>query len=81
KEFKPLISPTSIKEKLPVTDDVAKTVINGRRDVENILRKKDNRLLIIAGPCSIHDTDAALEYAQKLKMKSLLDAVMYRLLP
>ncbi|MBU8848535.1 MAG: 3-deoxy-7-phosphoheptulonate synthase [Desulfobacterales bacterium] len=67
KEFKPLISPASIKEALPVTDDVAKTVINGRCDVENILQKKDSRLLVIAGPCSIHDTDAALEYAQKLQ--------------
>ncbi|MCK5695572.1 MAG: 3-deoxy-7-phosphoheptulonate synthase [Desulfobacula sp.] len=67
KEFKPLISPASIKEELPVTDDVAKTIINGRRDVENILQKKNDRLLVIAGPCSIHDTDAALEYARKLK--------------
>ncbi|MCD4677678.1 MAG: 3-deoxy-7-phosphoheptulonate synthase [Desulfobacula sp.] len=73
KEFKPLISPASIKKELPVTDDVAKTVINGRRDIENILQKKDDRLLVIAGPCSIHDTDAALEYADK--MKQLRDEV------
>jgi len=66
KSFKPLISPAAIKEELPVTDDVAKTVIQGRRDVENILQKKDDRLLLIAGPCSIHDIDAALEYAEKL---------------
>lgn len=65
-EFKPLISPDAIKKELPVTDEVAKTVINGRRDVENILQKKDDRILVIAGPCSIHDTDAALEYAQKM---------------
>ena len=43
-----------------------KTVIDGRRDVENILQKKDDRLLVIAGPCSIHDIDAALEYAHKM---------------
>ena len=73
KEFKPLISPAIIKEKLPITDEVAKTVINGRRDIENILLKKDTRLLVIAGPCSIHDTDAALEYAHK--MKQLRDEV------
>ncbi|MCK4767396.1 MAG: 3-deoxy-7-phosphoheptulonate synthase [Desulfobacula sp.] len=73
KEFKPLISPASIKEELPVADDVAKTVLNGRREVENILQKKDDRVLVIAGPCSIHDTDAALEYAQK--MKRLRDVV------
>lgn len=67
KEFKPLISPASIKKELPITDDVAKTVIDGRHDVENILLKKDGRLLVIAGPCSIHDIDAALEYAHKMK--------------
>lgn len=65
--FKPLISPAYIKEELPLTDDAVKTVINGRLGVENILQKKDPRLLLIAGPCSIHDTDAALEYASKLK--------------
>ena len=66
KEFKPLISPASIKEVLPLTDDVAKTVIDGRHDIENILQKKDDRILVIAGPCSIHDTDAALDYARKI---------------
>ena len=67
KEFKPLISPASIKQEIPITDDVVKTVISGRRDVENILQKKDDRILVIAGPCSIHDTDAAIEYARKMK--------------
>jgi 3-deoxy-7-phosphoheptulonate synthase len=66
KEFKPLTSPVVIKEELPVTDDVAQTVIDGRKDVENILQGKDKRLLVIAGPCSIHDSDAALEYAEKM---------------
>jgi 3-deoxy-7-phosphoheptulonate synthase len=67
KEFKNLISPEAIKKELPVAADVAKTVVDGRRDVENILQKKDDRLLLIAGPCSIHDTEAAIEYAHKLK--------------
>ncbi|MDA3917185.1 MAG: 3-deoxy-7-phosphoheptulonate synthase [Deltaproteobacteria bacterium] len=67
KSFKPLISPADIKNKLPIPDDAVKTVINGRHDIENILTKKDNRLLVIAGPCSIHDTDAALEYAERMK--------------
>jgi 3-deoxy-7-phosphoheptulonate synthase len=67
KEFKPLISPAAIKNELPITDDVAKIVIEGRQEIKSILEKKDDRLLVIAGPCSIHDTDAALEYAQKLK--------------
>ena len=67
KSFKSLISPEKIKHKLPIPDDAAKTVINGRKDIENILTKKDSRLLVIAGPCSIHDTDAALEYAERMK--------------
>ena len=49
KEFKPLISPASIKQEIPITDDVVKTVISGRRDVENILQKKDiTRLNILS---------------------------------
>ncbi len=67
KAFKPLVSPKSIKEELPLTDEAAQTVINGRRDVENILTKKDSRLLVIAGPCSIHDIDSAMEYAEKMR--------------
>ncbi len=67
KSFKPLISPADIKLKLPLPDDATKTVINSRHDIENILTKKDERLLVIAGPCSIHDRDAALEYAERMK--------------
>ncbi|MCP3940759.1 MAG: 3-deoxy-7-phosphoheptulonate synthase [Desulfobacteraceae bacterium] len=66
KEFKPLMSPAAIKEELPITDEVIQTVITGRKDVENILEGNDKRLLVIAGPCSIHDSDAALEYAEKM---------------
>ncbi len=79
--FTPLISPVSIKTELPLTDDAVKTVIAGRRDVENILLKKDRRLLVIAGPCSIHDPDAALEYAHKMvelrqEVKEKIDLIM-----
>lgn len=81
KEFKPLISPDLIKKELPVTSDVAKTVIDGRQDVQNILQKKDDRILVIAGPCSIHDTDAAIEYAKKMielrkEVKGKIDLLM-----
>lgn len=68
KAFKSLISPAAIKNELPVPDNAAHTVIKGRKDIEAILQKKDPRLLVISGPCSIHDTDAAIEYAQKLVM-------------
>ncbi len=61
-----LSSPKALKDKLPVDEKIAETVITGRREVENILTGKDSRMLVIVGPCSIHDTDAALEYAGKL---------------
>jgi 3-deoxy-7-phosphoheptulonate synthase len=66
KEFKPLTSPAKIKEELPVTDEIARTVVDGRKDVVNILQGEDKRLLVVAGPCSIHDSEAALEYAEKM---------------
>jgi len=71
--FKTLTPPAQIKEELPVSDSAAHTVIQGRKDVENILNGDDKRLLVIAGPCSIHDVDGAMEYAQK--MKDLRDEV------
>ncbi|MEI7748756.1 MAG: 3-deoxy-7-phosphoheptulonate synthase, partial [Chlorobiaceae bacterium] len=61
-----LPSPRALKEMLPVGDEVASTVTAGRREVERILTGKDSRLLVIVGPCSIHDVEAALEYAEKL---------------
>jgi len=61
-----LPSPRALKEMLPVSDGVASTVTLGRREVERILTGKDSRLLVIVGPCSIHDVDAAREYAEKL---------------
>ncbi len=66
KEFIPIISPDRIKQEIPVEEDVAQTVINSRKDIENIISGKDKRLMIIAGPCSIHDTKAALDYAGKM---------------
>ena len=66
KEFKALTSPAEMKAQLPVADPVADVVLSGRREVEKILSGQDHRLLVIAGPCSIHDTTAALEYAERL---------------
>ena len=70
KEFVPLISPDGLKEQLPITQQAARTVVEGRRIIQNIIRKQDPRLLVITGPCSIHDEQAALEYAQRLKQLS-----------
>lgn len=66
KEFVPLITPAALKEELPITEKAAKTVISGRRVIQDIISKKDSRLLVITGPCSIHDEQAALDYAEKL---------------
>jgi 3-deoxy-7-phosphoheptulonate synthase len=63
-----LSSPRALKDKLPASEKVATTVIAGRREVENILTGKDSRMLVIVGPCSIHDMDAAHEYAEKLSL-------------
>jgi 3-deoxy-7-phosphoheptulonate synthase len=67
-EIKPLISPAILIEELPATEAVNNTVIKAREIAENIIKKKDDRLLVIVGPCSIHDPKAAMEYGNKLKV-------------
>ncbi|GAB2188871.1 3-deoxy-7-phosphoheptulonate synthase [Sessilibacter sp. MAH2] len=62
-----LITPQEIKAKLPLTDKAAATVAAGRLAVRNILDRKDPRIMIVVGPCSIHDVDAAMDYARRLK--------------
>jgi len=66
REVLPLISPERLRAELPVSPESAATVLAGRSEVEAILRGEDDRLLAIVGPCSIHDADAAREYAQRL---------------
>ncbi|MEO5956052.1 MAG: 3-deoxy-7-phosphoheptulonate synthase [Nitrospiraceae bacterium] len=67
-EIKPLPSPREIKAKLPITDQAAALVVETREAIRNILHGQDReRLLVIVGPCSIHDPEAAYEYAAKLK--------------
>lgn len=66
-QFKPLITPKELKDEFPETDQVAQLVANSRNLVQNILAGKDKRRIVIAGPCSLHDTKAAIEYASKLK--------------
>ena len=65
--FKEIPAPLEIKKELPITDDVANFVISSRETVKNILLRKDPRILIIVGPCSIHDEKAAIDYAKRLK--------------
>ena len=66
KGYQPLTSPAILKKEIPVNTRAEETVISGRVSIEAILRKEDRRLLVVVGPCSIHDEDAALEYAARL---------------
>ena len=59
-------TPTEILEDIPVTESASNTVYETRRAIHAILNGEDDRLLVISGPCSIHDTDAAMEYAGRL---------------
>lgn len=61
-----LVSPDDLKARFPVTEQSAKTVIRDREILKQVLAGEDDRLVIIAGPCSIHDTNAAMDYAQRL---------------
>ena len=63
---RPIITPRLLAESLPLTADVTKTVVSGRHAVQNILDGKDRRLLVVVGPCSIHDPVAAVDYARHL---------------
>jgi 3-deoxy-7-phosphoheptulonate synthase len=62
-----LLTPTSVKQYLPLTERAEETVLRGRNTVERILDRKDHRLMVVVGPCSIHDPIAAMDYARRLK--------------
>jgi 3-deoxy-7-phosphoheptulonate synthase len=62
----PLLAPVEVKAELPITNAIAKVVSDARARIRNILNGSDRRLLVVVGPCSIHDVKAAREYAEKL---------------
>ena len=62
-----VISPNQLQENMPLTEITVKTVLTARSDIQAILKGQDDRLLVIVGPCSIHDPKAALEYAHRLQ--------------
>src|SRR6201985_2201655 len=64
---KVVLPPVFLEEELPITERASATVFEARREIVNILAGRDNRLLVVVGPCSIHDTEAAREYAELLK--------------
>lgn len=73
-----LITPEALKSELPVSEAAETSVAAGRAAVRNILDRKDHRLMVVIGPCSVHDVDAAMDYAKRLK--ALTDKVSDTLL-
>ena len=75
----PLISPVGLVEELPLTADVEAVVLEGRRQIQAVLRGDDPRFMVITGPCSIHDEVAGIEYAERLKelQEELSDRILF----
>jgi 3-deoxy-7-phosphoheptulonate synthase len=63
---KPLIAPAILAEEFPLTEPASELVARTRREIAALLRGQDDRLLVVVGPCSVHDPDAALEYGERL---------------
>ena len=69
-----VISASSLLDQQPISEISSQTVFNSRKEFSEILSKKDKRLAVVVGPCSIHDTESALEYANLLlKEKKALE--------
>jgi len=65
-----VISPAELHREIPLSEDGAATVSHARSAIQSILNGEDDRLVLIVGPCSIHDPEAALDYARKLKAEA-----------
>ncbi|GHA26309.1 3-deoxy-7-phosphoheptulonate synthase AroG [Oceanisphaera arctica] len=66
-QIKELLPPIAVLEKYPATDTASSTVFESRQAIHRMLVGEDDRLLVVIGPCSIHDTEAAIEYGKRLK--------------
>ncbi|WP_455217856.1 3-deoxy-7-phosphoheptulonate synthase AroG [Kaarinaea lacus] len=62
-----VVPPVQLHQDCPVTEEVSKQIFNARTAIHNILQDRDDRLLVIIGPCSVHDPEAAMEYARRLR--------------
>lgn len=69
--FTPLAAPRELKSRFPLSETGNRTVYEAREAIKRILRRDDNRLLVVVGPCSIHDPAAAFEYAGLLREAQL----------
>jgi 3-deoxy-7-phosphoheptulonate synthase len=65
-QIKELLPPIALLERFPITEDASATVADCRESIHKMLTGEDDRLLVIIGPCSIHDPDAAMEYGERL---------------
>jgi 3-deoxy-7-phosphoheptulonate synthase len=76
--MKELIAPEELIRLFPITDTISETVHHARRGICDILRDEDDRLLVVVGPCSVHDVAAAREYAERLRpqRERLADALL-----
>jgi 3-deoxy-7-phosphoheptulonate synthase len=63
----PVSTPAQVQNEIALTEAAAQTTIDARRAIQDILHRRDDRLLVVVGPCSIHDPEAALDYAGRLK--------------
>lgn len=80
-KIKDLLPPIALLERYPASEQAIQSVVSGRAAIHNIFNDKDDRLLVVIGPCSIHDPKAALEYGQRLvklreQYKDSLEIVM-----
>jgi 3-deoxy-7-phosphoheptulonate synthase len=74
----PLIAPNLLKNEMPVDEGIARTVVEARETIREILAGRDRRMLCIVGPCSIHDPAAAIDYAGRLaKLKEAVSDQLY----
>src|SRR5438270_10591016 len=64
--IEPLLAPNRLLEELPLSDAQAEVVLGGRTQVHRVLDGEDDRLLVVVGPCSVHDVEATFEYAARL---------------
>ena len=65
--FEPMPTPEALHAQLPLSDAAGNAVMQGREALRNILDRKDPRIFVVVGPCSIHDPVAGLDYARRLK--------------
>ena len=69
--IRPVSTPAQVQNELPLSEAAAETTVSTRAAIQNILSGQDSRLLVVIGPCSIHDSAAALEYGGRLAEKAI----------